>query len=478
MKYYNNTRIGQIMARITGDLFEVTEFAHHCPEEFLIAALKLTSAFVILSAMNLTLTLLVFAFVPFMIVSMRWFNGKMREAFAQCRGQVGEINAQVEDSLQGMRVVQSFTNEDIETEKFGRGNSLFLILKKKQYRYMAGFHTSSRLFDGIAYMVVVAAGALFLARGRITPGEYAAYLLYVATLLGSIRRIVDFTEQYQRGVTGIERFFQIMDAPFEIHDLPGAVEAKNVRGDVRFEHVSFRYGDDGRDVLSGINLAVSAGENVAVVGPSGSGKTTLCNLIPRFYDVTGGHITLDERNIREFTLKSLRGAIGMVQQEAYLFAGTVYENIAYGKPGASAEQVRAAAGMAGADAFIAQLPDGYDTYVGERGVKLSGGQKQRISIARLFLKNPPVLILDEATSSLDNESERAVQQSLEALAHGRTTFTIAHRLTTIRNASIIWVLTGNGIEERGTHAELMARGGLYASLYAMAMEKPAGAESL
>ena len=468
--YYSNTKVGQIMARITGDLFEVTEFAHHCPEEFFIAAIKIVASFIILSGMNIWLTLMVFALLPLMLLAARVFNKRMRKAFMDTRHQVGELNAQVEDSLLGIRVVKSFANEPMEEEKFRDGNQRFLQTKKVAYKAMAGFHTTTRVFDGLMYILVVIVGALFIISGKIQPGDYIAYLLYVSMLLTSIRRIVEFTEQFQRGMTGIERFCQIMDAPLEITDTKDAKELHHVKGDIGFENVSFGYADDGKQVLANLNLNVKAGENVALVGPSGSGKTTLCNLIPRFYDVTSGSITVDGQDIRNLTQKSLRENIGMVQQEVYLFSGTVYENIAYGRPGAARDEVEQAARQAGAHEFILELPNGYDTFVGERGVKLSGGQKQRVSIARVFLKNPPVLILDEATSALDNESERIVQKSLETLAKGRTTFTIAHRLTTIRNATVIWVLTDKGVEEQGTHTELMAKKGVYYSLYHMYTE--------
>ncbi len=465
--YYDNTKIGQIMARITSDLFDVTEFAHHCPEEFFIAGLKITVSFAILASFNFWLTLIIFSILPLMLVCSMYFNRKMRRAFKASRVQIGELNSQVEDSLLGVRVVKSFANEGIEEQKFEEGNQGFLRIKKVMYRYMAGFQSTTRIYDGIMYITVVVAGALFMIYGKITPADLMAYLLYVTTLLTSIRRIVEFTEQFQRGMTGIERFLEIMDAPVDITDAPDAKVLKNVRGDIRFEHVSFRYQDDKEDVLHDINLHVSPGENVALVGPSGGGKTTLCNLIPRFYEVMEGRILVDGQDIRTLTQASLRAQIGVVQQEVYLFSGSVFENIAYGRPGASRGEVVEAAKLAGAHGFISDLTEGYDTYVGERGVKLSGGQKQRISIARAFLKNPPILILDEATSALDNESERIVQQSLESLAKGRTTFTIAHRLSTIRHADTILVLTGDGIAERGSHEQLMERHGLYYQLYTM-----------
>ena len=468
--YYSNAKVGQIMARITSDLFDVTEFAHHCPEEFLIAAIKITVPFVILLGINPVLTVIIFLMLPIMLVLARHFNKKMRAAFKESRHQVGEINAQVEDSLLGIRVVKSFANEPMEIDKFDRGNEEFVRIGRRKYRYMAGYNTTTRSFDGVMYIVVVIVGALFIIDGKITAADYMAYLLYISTLLTSIRRVVDYAEQFQRGMTGIERFCEIMDVQPDVNDAPGAKELTGVKGNVTFDHVSFHYNDNDRTVLADINETVKAGDKIALVGPSGGGKTTFCNLIPRFYDVSGGRILIDGQDIAQLTQRSLRENIGMVQQEVYMFSGTIYENIAYGLPGATREQVETAAKQAGADGFIRELPDGYDTYVGERGVKLSGGQKQRISIARVFLKNPPILILDEATSALDNESERLVQDSLEKLSKGRTTFTIAHRLTTIRGATSIWVLTQDGIVEKGTHQELMAKKGKYYELYSMYTE--------
>lgn len=470
--FYNNTKIGQIMSRMTSDLFDVTEFSHHCPEEFLIAAFKIGVTFIILLSVNVPLTLLIFIMLPALLVTTYKFSGKLKETFSSCRWQLGEINAQTEDSLLGMRVVQSFANEDIENEKFSRGNQTFLKLKKKQYKVMAAFHITTRLMDGLMNITVVVAGALALSAGYITAGQFLSYLLYINMLLAAIRRLVEFTEQFQRGMTGIERFQEIMDAPLEIRDAEGAKALTGVKGEIRFENVSFRYKDaEDAEVLSHVNLTVPAGQNVALVGPSGSGKTTLCNLIPRFYDVTSGSVLIDGQDVKNLKLKTLRGAIGMVQQDVYLFSGSVMDNIIYGRPGASREEVILAAKRAGAHEFISALPQGYDTHVGERGVKLSGGQKQRISIARVFLKDPPILLLDEATSALDNESERLVQQSLEALTRGRTTLTIAHRLTTIRSADVIWVLTEKGLEESGTHDELIKKGGIYSRLYQMYAEK-------
>ncbi len=467
--YYSDAKVGQIMARITSDLFQVTEFAHHCPEEFLIAGVKIIVSFTVLCTKNIPLTLLMFAVLPFMLLFAKHFNSKMRRIFKERNKQVGEINAQVEDSLLGIRVVKSFANEAIEEDKFRKGNLRFLDLKAESYKVMAQFGTSNRIFDGLMYIIIVCAGALLMARGPevLSIADFTAYLLYATVLLNSIRRIVEFTEQFQQGMTGIDRFFEVLDAPIDITDAPDARDIRNVRGEVTFQDVSFHYGDDDAEVLHGLNLHVQPGQSIALVGPSGAGKTTLCNLLPRFYDVTGGRILIDGQDIRTLTQKSLREAIGVVQQDVYLFAGTVHENIAYGKPGASREEVVEAAKLAGAHEFIMALPDGYDTYTGERGVRLSGGQKQRISIARVFLKNPPILILDEATSALDNESEHIVQQSLESLAKGRTVFTIAHRLTTIKGADVIWVLTENGVEEMGDHKTLIEKGGIYAGLYAM-----------
>ena len=463
--YYSNTKVGQIMGRITNDLFDVTEFSHHCPEEFFIAAIKIVASFVILCQSSVALTLILFACVPLMAVVSVIINRKMRDAFRHQRVQIGELNARIEDSLLGERVVKAFANEELEKQKFERDNEAFKEIKKKSYVYMAAFQTSTRMFDGLMYLVVIVAGGLFLTFGKIDSGDMVAYMLYVTTLIATIRRIVEFAEQFQRGMTGIERFCEIMDADIEIFDEPNAKPLQIKAGQIQLDHVNFEYPDDHNEVLKNVNLMVRPGEKVALVGPSGGGKTTLCNLIPRFYDVTSGRILIDGQDIKNVTLKSLRSAIGVVQQDVYLFSGSVYENIAYGKVGATREEVIAAAKLAGAHEFIEKLKDGYDTYVGERGVKLSGGQKQRISIARVFLKNPPILILDEATSALDNESEVLVGKSLEQLAKGRTTLTIAHRLTTIQNADRILVLGKDGIEEEGNHEELLAKKGTYYRLW-------------
>ncbi len=468
--YYNNTKVGQIMGRITNDLFDVTEFAHHCPEEFFIAGIKTVIAFILLARINLLLTVIIFLCVPLMAIVCMTFNFKMKSVFSRQRQQIGELNARIEDSLLGQKVVKAFTNEEVENEKFEHDNSAFLDIKKDSYKYMGAFQTTVRMFDGLMYLLVLVAGSLFMLKGLIDPGDLVAYIMYVSTLIATIRRIIEFAEQFQRGMTGIERFLQIMDADIEIFDEPGAMVLEKPEGNIVFEDVNFEYPDDHNQVFSHLNLSIRAGEKVAIVGPSGGGKTTLCNLIPRFYDVSAGRITLDGEDIKQFTLKSLRKSIGIVQQDVYLFSGTIFDNISYGRQGASKEEVVEAAKRAGAHEFIMGLKDGYDTYVGERGVKLSGGQKQRISIARVFLKNPPIIILDEATSALDNESEFEVAKSLTKLSEGRTTLTIAHRLSTIRNSDRILVLTEEGIVEEGTHDTLMECKGMYYHFYEMANE--------
>lgn len=465
--YYNNTKVGQIMGRITNDLFDVTEFSHHCPEEFFIAGVKALVSFIILARINLMLTLMIFLIVPVMAYTCIKLNRRSRRAFAKQRVQIGELNASIEDSLFGQQVVKAFTNEQTEIDKFEEGNSKFLNIKKETYKYMAAFSTATRAFDGLMYIVIIMAGGLFLINGYITSGDLVAYIMYVTTLIATIRRIIEFAEQFQRGMTGIERFLQIMDADIEIFDEPEAKEMPKKQGEIAFENVSFEYPDDHNKVFHNLNLSVHPGEKLAIVGPSGSGKTTLCNLIPRFYNVTGGKITFDGEDIKNYTLKSLRSNVGIVQQDVYLFSGTVMENILYGCVDATREQAIEAAKKAGAHQFISELKDGYDTYIGERGVKLSGGQKQRISIARVFLKNPPIMILDEATSALDNQSEWDIANSLKELSKGRTTITIAHRLSSIKNSDRIIVLSDDGIIEEGNHESLMAEKGEYYNLYTM-----------
>lgn len=464
--YFANTKVGQIMGRITSDLFDITEFAHHCPEEFLIAGIKAIVSFLILCQASIPLTLIIFSCLPLMLLVSYKLSRRYRKATKDQRRQIGELNAQVEDSLLGERVVKAFNAEAYELEKFERDNQKFKDIKTERYYAMANYNMSTRLFDGLMYILTILSGGLFLVKGKITPGDLVAYILYVQTLIATIRRIVEFAaEQFQAGITGFERFLEIMDTPIDIKDAPDAKPLEVKGGHIVFDHVTFEYPDDHNRVLSDLCLEIHPGENVALVGQSGGGKTTLSSLIPRFYDPTEGAIYIDGQNIKNVTLESLRSAIGIVQQDVYLFSGTVLENIAYGKPNATREEIIAAAKLAGADIFINELKDGYDSYVGERGIKLSGGQKQRISIARVFLKNPPILLLDEATSALDNESEIYIEKSLEQLAKGRTTLTIAHRLTTIKDADRIIVINKDGIEEIGDHESLLASKGTYYRLW-------------
>ena len=469
--YYNNTKVGTIMGRITNDLFDVTEFAHHCPEEFFIAFIKILASFIILCQASIPLTLAVFACVPLMGVVSVYLNGRLRARFRQQRIQIGELNATIEDSLLGQKVVKAFTNEQMETNKFETDNRQFFDIKRDSYHLMAVFNATTHAFDGAMYVSVLLFGSIFMIKGWVAAGDLVAFLLYVTTLIATIRRIIEFAEQFQRGMTGIERFCEIMEIEPDIKDRADAKELTDVRGDITFEDVSFQYEENTEQVLQHINLTVPAGSYMALVGASGAGKSTLCSLIPRFYDVTEGAVKVDGTDVRDLTLKSLRDHIGMVQQDVYLFVGTVYENIRYGRPDATREEVIEAAKNANAHEFIMSLPQGYETDIGQRGIKLSGGQKQRLSIARVFLKNPPILIFDEATSALDNESEKVVQDSLEKLAKNRTTFVIAHRLSTIKNAEKILVLTENGIEEEGTHEELLAKKGIYEKLYHMQFQK-------
>lgn len=463
--FYNETKVGVIMSRITNDLFDITEFAHHCPEEYFIGAIKIIISLIILLNFNVKMTLLIYIMIPLMIYFSGHFRNKMRKAQKDQRVHVGNLNSSIEDSLLGIRVVKSFAKEDLENEKFNKENNKFLGIKKRYYKSMAGFNTINRIFDGLMYLILIISGGYFLMKGEIGPEDLIVYVMYVQSLIATVRRIIEFTEQFQKGMTGIERFTEIMAIESDIKDKSDALEIKSLRGEISFDHVDFSYGKGEEKVLDDFSVRISPGQKLAIVGPSGAGKTTICNLIPRFYDVDKGSVKVDGFDVRDVKIKSLRENIGIVQQDVYLFSGSVRDNIAYGKEGASDREVVKAAKLAGAYEFIKNLPDGFDTYVGERGVKLSGGQKQRISIARVFLKNPPILILDEATSALDNKSEVVVQDSIEKLSKGRTTLTIAHRLTTVQNADLILVMTKEGIVERGSHKELMDKKGYYYNLY-------------
>lgn len=465
--FYDDAKVGQLMSRITSDLFDITELLHHGPENIILSLLKITGALVILCQINGWLTLAAFIVLPFMFLFAFVLNRKMRHAFRRNRETIAQINAQIEDNLSGIRVVKSFANEAVEREKFREGNDGFLSAKKNSYRYMGSFQAGVGVFTTLIQVNVIIVGSVLIAHKAVNISDLITFLLYIGVFTEPIRTLVDFTEQFQNGYSGFVRFREIMDIEPDIQDTDGAVKLEKVRGDISFEHVSFRYKENADKVLQNVNLEMPAGSYVALVGSSGAGKTTLCSLIPRFYDVTGGTIRIDGKDIRSIQLQSLRSHIGIVQQDVYLFAGTIYENIAYGRQGASKEEVIEAAKNANAHEFIMSFPDGYETDIGQRGIKLSGGQKQRLSIARVFLKNPPILIFDEATSALDNESEKVVQESLERLAKNRTTLVIAHRLTTIQNAERILVLTENGIAESGTHQELLAQGGIYEKLYHM-----------
>lgn len=465
--FYDDAKVGQLMSRITTDLFDITELLHHGPENIILSVLKIVGAFIILLNINGWLVLAAFIVLPFMLLFALRLNRKMRSAFKKNREKIAEINGQIEDNLSGIRVVKSFANEDIEAQKFKVGNDGFLAAKKNSYHYMGSFQAGVGVFTTLIQVNVILVGGVLIAFQKVTISDLITFLLYIGVFTEPIKTLVDFTEQFQNGYTGFERFREIMDIEPDIEDAEDAVELKDVKGNITFENVSFQYQENQENVLNQICLDVPAGAYMALVGSSGAGKTTLCSLIPRFYDVTGGRILVDGQDIRHVTLKSLRNQIGMVQQDVYLFAGTIMENIRYGKPDATEEEVIEAAKNANAHEFIMAFPDGYNTDIGQRGIKLSGGQKQRLSIARVFLKNPPILIFDEATSALDNESEKVVQDSLEKLAKNRTTFVIAHRLTTIQNAEKILVLTEEGIAESGTHEELLARGGVYEKLYHM-----------
>lgn len=465
--YYSRNNSGQMMSKLVSDLFDISEFAHHGPENLFISLVKIVGAFIFLFFINKKLALPLILLVIVMFVFSFRQNAKMQETFMENRRKIGDVNASLQDTLSGIRVVQSFANEDIERAKFKKSNEAFLVSKRDNYHCMGSFMSSNLFFQGMMYLVTLVYGGYLIAQGEMQTADLAMYALYIGIFISPIQILVELVEMMQKGLSGFRRFLDVMETESEIRDADNAAELTDVKGHVRYDHVSFHYSDDETPVLSDISIDIPAGRSIALVGPSGSGKTTICSLLPRFYDVTGGSITVDGKDIRGLTLKSLRSQIGMVQQDVYLFDGTIKDNIAYGKPGASDEEIIKAAKCASIHDFIMELPDKYDTYVGERGTRLSGGQKQRISIARVFLKNPPILILDEATSALDNESERWIQKSLEELSKNRTTITIAHRLSTIRDADEIIVITEEGIAERGTHAELLEKNGLYAAYYNM-----------
>ena len=465
--YYSRNNSGQMMSKLVSDLFDISEFAHHGPENLFISLVKIVGAFIFLVFINKKLALPLILLVIVMFVFSFRQNAKMQETFMENRRKIGDVNASLQDTLSGIRVVQSFANEDIERAKFKKSNEAFLVSKRDNYHCMGSFMSSNLFFQGMMYLVTLVYGGYLIAQGEMQTADLAMYALYIGIFISPIQILVELVEMMQKGLSGFRRFLDVMETESEIRDADNAAELTDVKGHVRYDHVSFHYSDDETPVLSDISIDIPAGKSIALVGPSGSGKTTICSLLPRFYDVTGGSITVDGKDIRGLTLKSLRSQIGMVQQDVYLFDGTIKDNIAYGKPGASDEEIIKAAKCASIHDFIMELPDKYDTYVGERGTRLSGGQKQRISIARVFLKNPPILILDEATSALDNESERWIQKSLEELSKNRTTITVAHRLSTIRDADEIIVITEEGIAERGTHAELLEKNGLYAAYYNM-----------
>lgn len=470
-QFYDEQKVGQLMSRITNDLFEISELFHHGPEDIVISAIKFIGSFVILWNIHHGLALCAFAALPVMLLYALYYNKQLKKAFKRNREKIGEINGQIEDSLAGIRVVKSFANEETELDKFEVGNAAFLKSKRAAYRVMGVYHSGLGAFTSLITIIVIVSGALFLTKGSINISDLLAFMLYISTYTEPVKKLINFTEQFQNGASGYERFLEIVSLVPDIADGKDAEDAGVLSGEIRFEDVAFRYNEDGADVLSNLNLEIKAGEYVALVGSSGAGKTTLCNLIPRFYDVSRGAVLIDGKDVRKLTLKSLRENIGIVQQDVYLFAGTILENIRYGRPDATDEEVIEAAKNANAHGFITSLPDGYHTDIGQRGVKLSGGQKQRLSLARVFLKNPPILIFDEATSALDNESEKIVQKSLEKLAKNRTTLVIAHRLSTIQNAGRILVLTEEGIAEEGTHKDLLEAGGIYAHFYNMQFEQ-------
>ncbi len=465
--FYDDQKTGQLMSRLTNDLFSLTELYHHGPEDLIISIIKFVGAFIILLNINVELTLVVFAFIPFMILFASYYNKQMNKAFDNNKRKIGDINARIEDNLSGIRVVQSFANEEAEQEKFSYNNNQYVLSKKNSYKYMGGYHSGLNAFISLISVIVIILGSTLIGKGQLTTPDLIAFILYINNLIEPIRKLINFTEQFAEGITGFNRFLEMMAIEPDIQDQKGAKELTNVKGEVEFDHVGFKYRPDLDYVLKDINLKVNEGEYLALVGSSGAGKTTICSLIPRFYEISEGTIYVDGQNIKDVTLKSLRQNIGIVQQDVYLFAGTIMDNIRYGRLDASDEEIIEAAKKANAHEFIMSLPEGYQTDCGQRGVKLSGGQKQRLSIARVFLKNPPILIFDEATSALDNESERVVQESLESLAKNRTTFVIAHRLSTIKNAKRIIVLGDEGIVEQGNHEELLKKEGTYAKLYKM-----------
>ncbi len=467
--YYDEHNTGKLMSRIVTDLFDISELAHHGPEDVFISIVKITGSFIILFSINAKLTLLLLFFTIAMLLFSYSYNKVMRNVFKRNREKIANVNAQIQDSLSGIRVVKSFANESIESFKFGKGNEEFLNTKEESYFIMGKFFSGNSFFQGILYLSVILLGGIFISLGSLKTSDLVVYILYINIFLNPIDKLINFTEQFQKGITGFERFLEVMNTNPDIEDDINAIELINPKGNIVFKDVSFSYNDK-YDVLKNVNIKIPAGKTIALVGPSGGGKTTFCSLIPRFYEINEGSITIDNQDIRDIKLNSLRNSIGIVQQDVYMFAGTVKENIAYGNPMASDAEIFEAAKKANIHDFIINLKDGYNTYVGERGVKLSGGQKQRMSIARVFLKNPPILILDEATSALDNESEKFIQNSLEELSKNRTTLVIAHRLSTIRNADEIIVLTDEGVQEKGTHKELLSKDGLYAYLYNMQFE--------
>lgn len=467
--YYDEHNTGKLMSRIVTDLFDISELAHHGPEDVFISIVKITGSFIILFSINVKLTLLLFFFTIAMLLFSYSYNKVMRNVFKRNKEKIANVNAQIQDSLSGIRVVKSFANESIESFKFGKGNEEFLKTKEESYFIMGRFFSGNSFFQGILYLSVILLGGIFISLGSLKTSDLVVYILYINIFLNPIDKLINFTEQFQKGITGFERFLEVMNTNPDIEDRINAVELINPKGNIVFKDVSFSYNDK-YDVLKNVNIKIPAGKTIALVGPSGGGKTTFCSLIPRFYEINEGSVTIDNQDIRDIKLNSLRNSIGIVQQDIYMFAGTVKENIAYGNPMASDEEIFEATKKANIHDFIINLKDGYNTYVGERGVKLSGGQKQRMSIARVFLKNPPILILDEATSALDNESEKFIQNSLEELSKNRTTLVIAHRLSTIRNADEIIVLTDEGVQEKGTHKELLSKDGLYAYLYNMQFE--------